>query len=185
MITTSDALEIMAVVAACHPRTAPRMDDRDVARATGSVWAELLNEYDFAKPELVAAVKYRAKTCPDAPEIADVIRVARSIRSDHMARAQIEPAREPEHHLGDAKAVPDVAEYPADWDSNQRRQAYWYALRTHAMPCTTAGWEALAKQLKNEQADHVDAVAPAAKPKGFADKIAAARRSLDAEQSNS
>jgi hypothetical protein len=35
--TTADALEVMAIVAACHHRTAPRLDDRDVALAPAEI----------------------------------------------------------------------------------------------------------------------------------------------------
>ena len=188
MTTPADALRVMMIVAACHHHTAPRIDDREVALATATIWAELFDEYNFSTDELIAAVKKRAKTCPEAPEPADVIRVARATRSDDMARNVLpaaEPNRADEHYPGDSKAAPDAAEYPDEWDSGQCRQAYWYALRTHAMPRTTAGWEAIGKQLKHEQAEHTEFVAPVTKPKGFADKIAAARQSLDAEQAKS
>ena len=36
MITTADALDLMAIVAACHPRTAPRMDDEEAAVTTAT-----------------------------------------------------------------------------------------------------------------------------------------------------
>lgn len=189
MTTVADALEVMTIVTACHHRTAPRMDDREAALATAKIWADLFTEFNFSTGELVAAVKKRAKTCPDAPEPADVIRVARATRTDRMARTS-PPSAEPhhyggEHYPGDAKAAPDLAEYPADWDSDQRRKAYWYALKMHATPRTTASWEAIGKQLKDEQAGRVEILAsPVARTDAVAEKIAAARQSLDAEQSD-
>ena len=158
MISTSDALEIMAVVAACHRRTAPRMDDREAAIATATVWAELFNEHRLAKPDLIAAVKKRAQICPDAPEPADIIRVARAARDDQLARG-IRPVIESraEHHHGDTKAAKDFGEYPADWDAEQRLGAYWYAMNLHAVPQTTAGWEAIAEQMAEARERRVDA----------------------------
>ena len=39
MITRADALDVMTLIQACHRRTAPRMDDREVTLATADVWA--------------------------------------------------------------------------------------------------------------------------------------------------
>lgn len=186
MTTTADALEVMTIVAACHHRTAPRMDDREVALATAKIWGELLDGYEFSTAELVAAVKKRAKSLPDAPEPADIIRVARATRTDHMARTPLIEADtygDDGHYPGDAKAAPDFAEYPADWDADQRRKAYWYAVKMRAWPRTTASWEALGKQLKDEQVGRAEILAsPAAtRTDAVAEKIAAARQSLDAE----
>lgn len=89
MITTADALELVALVAACHYRTAPRMDDREVVLATASVWAELFNEHKFDLPDLIAAVKQRAKGISEAPEPADIIRVARAIRAERNEREEL------------------------------------------------------------------------------------------------
>jgi hypothetical protein len=153
MITTADTLEIMAVVAACHHRTAPRMDDEQAAVATATLWTELFEEFDFGKGELIAAVKSRAKMCPDAPEPADIIRVARSRRSDEMARTPIRPAHhDDEHYPGDSKAALDPAPYPAQWNAEQRVSAYWHATSLHAVPHTTAGWLAIAEQLEHKRA---------------------------------
>lgn len=82
MISRSDAMQVLAVVAACHRRTAPRLDDRDVARATADTWAELFNERHLELPDLIAGVKMRAQHEPDAPEPADIIAFARKIRKD-------------------------------------------------------------------------------------------------------
>ncbi len=151
MISTGEALELMMVVAACHQRTAPRVDDQDVALATASVWAELLNEFDFGKDELVAAVKSRAKFTTEAPEIADIIRVARSERNEGFAKTNgLAPAADTDRRFsGDDKAE-DVAPYPAEWDSDMRVSMYWYALRFHALPRTMSGWNGLAQQREDE-----------------------------------
>ena len=82
MITTADALDVMTVVAACHRRTAPRMDDEQATLATAAIWAELFNEYRLDQPDLLRAVKKRALTHPDAPEPAEIIHHAREIRRD-------------------------------------------------------------------------------------------------------
>lgn len=82
MITRADALELMAVVTACHRRTGPRLDDRDVARATADVWAELFNAHKLEAPDLKAAVMMRARYETEAPEPAEIIQFARKIRKD-------------------------------------------------------------------------------------------------------
>lgn len=86
MTTTADALEIMTIVAACHHRTAPRMDDHEAALATARVWADLFSTYRLELPDLIAAVKKRAATHPDAPEPAEIITFAREIRRDRAER---------------------------------------------------------------------------------------------------
>ena len=86
MASTADALEVMTLVAACHHRTAPRMDDRQAARATARVWAELFSAYRLELPDLLAAVKKRALSHPDAPEPAEIISFAREIRRDRAER---------------------------------------------------------------------------------------------------
>lgn len=87
MITVADALDVMTVVAACHRRTAPRMDDEQATLATAAIWAELFNEYRLEQPDLIRAVKKRALTHPDAPEPAEIIHHAREIRRDRNDRA--------------------------------------------------------------------------------------------------
>jgi hypothetical protein len=84
--TTADALEIMTVVAACHHRTAPRMDDEQAALATASIWAELFSTYKLELRDLIAAVKKRALGHADAPEPAEIIQFAREIRRDRTER---------------------------------------------------------------------------------------------------
>lgn len=86
MTSRADALEIMTLVTACHRRTAPRMDDEQAALATASVWAELFSTYRLELPDLVAAVKKRALSHPDAPEPAEIIAFAREIRRDRTER---------------------------------------------------------------------------------------------------
>lgn len=83
----------MLVVQACHHRTAPRMDDEDVARATATIWAELFSQYKLELPDLVAGVKRRALGQADAPEPAEIIAAAREIRADRTQRESAEERR--------------------------------------------------------------------------------------------
>lgn len=94
MITTSDAMQVMLIVQACHQRTAPRMDDRDVVKATAAIWAELFNEYRLTLPDLIAGVKKRALTHPESPEPAEIIHFAREIRRDRDSRTGPTPEYE-------------------------------------------------------------------------------------------
>jgi hypothetical protein len=98
MTTIADALEVMTLVSVCHHRTAPRMDDRDVAKATAGVWAELFSTYRLELPDLLAAVKKRALSHPDAPEPADIIAFAREIRRDRAERESDAERRAREDH---------------------------------------------------------------------------------------
>jgi len=109
VITRADALEVMAIVTACHRRTGPRLDDRDVARATADIWAELFNAHRLALPDLIAAVKMRAQFEPAAPEPAEIIQFARKIRKDR--RDETGPSPEYEA-LCESKAE-DAAELAA------------------------------------------------------------------------
>ena len=86
MTSTADAMQVMLIVQACHHRTAPRMDDPDVARATAAVWAELFDVYKLDLADLVAGVKKRALGHPDAPEPAEIIAFARDWRRDRTER---------------------------------------------------------------------------------------------------
>lgn len=110
MTTAADAIEVMTVVAACHHRTAPRMDDREVTIATARVWAELFSAYRLDVADLVAAVKKRALAAADAPEPAEIITFARDIRRDRDARQGPSPAYEA---LCESKS-PDAAELAAN-----------------------------------------------------------------------
>lgn len=86
MTTTADALEVMTIVAACHHRTAPRMDDREVTLATAKCWADLFSTYRLELPDLIAAVKKRATIHAEAPEPAEIIAFAREIRRERAER---------------------------------------------------------------------------------------------------
>lgn len=119
MTTTADALEVMTIVAACHHRTAPRMDDEQATLATARVWAELFDVYKLELPDLVAAVKKRATAHPEAPEPAEIITFAREIRRERTERESTaeRQAREDRRdatlearirELAAAKAVPDA-----------------------------------------------------------------------------
>lgn len=111
MTTTADALEVMTVIAACHRRTAPRMDDRQATRATASIWAELFTQYGLELPDLIAAVKKRALVFAEAPEPADVIAFAREIRRDRTEREDHDQRaiREDTHDARLANAVRTLA----------------------------------------------------------------------------
>lgn len=85
-VTTSDAMQVMIVVQACHQRTAPRIDDRDVVTATATIWAELFNAYRLTLPDLIAGVKKRALSHAEAPEPAEIIHFAREVRRERDAR---------------------------------------------------------------------------------------------------
>lgn len=99
--TRADALEVMTLVAACHRRTAPRMDDEQAMLATAEVWAELFTAQKLRKGDLLAAVKLRAQSEPDAPEPADIIRHALKIRRE---RAAGEPPTDEYERLCESKA---------------------------------------------------------------------------------
>ena len=86
MTAISEAIEVMRVIAACHHRTAPRMDDRESVLMTAEVWAELFSVYNLSEADLVAAVKKRARGSSDAPEPAEIIAVAREIRRERAER---------------------------------------------------------------------------------------------------
>lgn len=95
MTTLADALEVMTIVAACHHRTAPRMDDREATLATAGVWAELFSSHRLELADLIAAVKKRAASGhADAPEPAEIITFAREIRRQRDAEAGPTPEYE-------------------------------------------------------------------------------------------
>jgi hypothetical protein len=104
MITTSDAIEVMGVVAACHHRTAPRMDDREAVMVTAKIWSDLFNVHNLELADLKAAVMKRASAvAADAPEPAEIITVARAIRLDRSDR-ETDHQRAIREELLDAKA---------------------------------------------------------------------------------
>lgn len=86
MTTVADALEVMTLIAACHHRTAPRMDDEQVTLATATIWAELFSQYNLELPDLLAGVKRRALSQADAPEPAEIITAAREHRAERCQR---------------------------------------------------------------------------------------------------
>lgn len=86
MITTADAVKVMSYVAACHHRTAPRMDDREAVLATATIWADLFNEYRLEMDDLLASVKKRATSEAVAPEPAEIIKFARERRRERDAK---------------------------------------------------------------------------------------------------
>lgn len=107
MITVADTLEIMAVIAACHHRTAPRLDDREAALVTARIWTRLFDGQNFTSAELIDAVEKRAKVLPDAPEPADVLRVARSTRNENYDRESDEQRQARQNEL-ERKIAPEV-----------------------------------------------------------------------------
>lgn len=113
MTTTADALEVMAEISACHPRTAPRMDDREAIMAMATIWAELFSEWNLDLADLKAAVRKRVhEGLSDAPEPAELITVARSIRSVRtQSESRVE--REARENAWDQKLL----------EANQRRLA--------------------------------------------------------------
>lgn len=116
MTTTSEALQIMGVVAACHQRTAPRLDDEEAAMAIASVWAELFSVHNLDVADLKAAVVKRSAAGADsAPEPAEIITVAREIRrerAERETRAQLD-AREAERdaRLGLESPAPKALDF--------------------------------------------------------------------------
>lgn len=112
MTTVSEAIEVMGVVAACHHRTAPRMDDREAVLATAQVWAELFSIYKLDLADLKDAVKKRATTSADAPEPAEIIAVAREIRRERAERESTEQRHQREAAI-DAKSERRLASITA------------------------------------------------------------------------
>ncbi len=86
MTSRADALDVMAIVAACHHRTAPRMDDREATLAIAQIWADLFSVHNLELPDLIAAVKKRALQHAEAPEPAEIITFARDIRAERGQR---------------------------------------------------------------------------------------------------
>lgn len=104
MTTVSEAIEVMGVVAACHHRTAPRMDDREAVMVTAKIWSDMFNVHNLELADLKAAVMKRAAGgAVDAPEPAEIITVARAIRMDRADRETNEQ-RAAREELLDAKA---------------------------------------------------------------------------------
>lgn len=103
MTSISEAIEIMGLVAACHYKTAPRMDDREVTLATAKIWAELFGTYNLEASDLKAAVMKRATAHAEAPEPAEIIKFAREIRRERAERETTAQRQHRENAI-DAKA---------------------------------------------------------------------------------
>lgn len=117
-----------------------------------AAWAEVVDQYDIDQSDLLAGVTAYYSTNPGGRvmQVADLVRHARAIRCERDERTslpEIEPRRPAEHFPGDAKAAKDPADYPKGWTAEQRSSAYWYAINMRAVPHSTAGWVAIAKQL--------------------------------------
>lgn len=59
---------------------------------------------------------------------------------------------------GDAKAAPDQAPYPADWTSEQRIAAGWYALRHNITVRNTNEWLGLQRRLEGDAQRHKERI---------------------------
>lgn len=138
----NDVIDVLSVVAAATRRS---VGETDVA-----IWEPIIGS--LSKDLALQAVRDHIRENPGVwLEPGHVYQRARAIRRDEMERDNWAPAiesRQTEHYPGDAKAAPDLADFPSDWDSAQRTTAYWYALRMHAVPQSTSGWKALAAQIK-------------------------------------
>lgn len=88
MTTPADAAEVMRLVAACHPRTAPRIDDRQAVTVMATIWAELFDEpYKLELRHLLAGVRRRVtEGFADAPEPAEIITYARKVRREECEK---------------------------------------------------------------------------------------------------
>lgn len=141
-MTRDDVIDVLSAVAAADRRT--------VGEADVDVWQAIIG--GLTKDFALQAVRDHLRDRPGVwLEPGHVYQRARAIYRDELDRnvpVAITPAnRSDEHYPGDAKAAPDPAPYPKDWDADRRTSAYWYALTLHAMPHSTSGWEALEKQM--------------------------------------
>jgi hypothetical protein len=130
-------------------------DHRTVGQTDVDLWHAVLN--DIPKDAaIVALVEHRREQPGVWLEAGHIYQRVRAQARDRMAREplpQHRPDEEPEHYPGDAKAAPDIPDYPAHWNTYERTAAYWYALRLKALPRTTAGWQAIAEQLHEHLED--------------------------------
>lgn len=111
MTTQADALDVMLVVQACHPRTAPRQDDPEVTNAMAVVWAEMFDAFGLGLDDLRAAVKRRAVKepgCP-APEPGEIVKYAREIRNERAAKEQSVPQLRDAHEARIDQKIADFA----------------------------------------------------------------------------
>lgn len=143
-----DIIDVLTAVAAGDRRT--------VGEADVTMWGQVINDGTrITKDEALIAVVAHFRERPGVwLEPGHIVERVFARRRDAIDRAPI-PAIEGSHfeghYPGDVKAAADPAEYPAEWDTDQRVTTYWYAVRMHAMPTTTTGWKALAAQLKSKQ----------------------------------
>jgi hypothetical protein len=146
-MTRDDVIDVLSVVAAATRRTVGEMD--------ADIWQAIIGE--LPKDLALQAVRDHLRDQPSVwLEPGHVYQRARAIRRDELDRSaaprQIESNRD-EHFRGDVKAERDPAPYPRYWTADQRTVAYWYAVSLHAMPHSTAGWEAIAQQIERKRAE--------------------------------
>ena len=113
-----------------------------------AAWAEVVDQYDLDQDDLLAGVTayYASNLDGRTMQVADLLKHARIIRADRLDRDKMTNLGGASRSHGDEHYPGDPGEYPREWDSDQRVLTYWYAIRMHAMPATTAGWYALAEQ---------------------------------------
>lgn len=111
MTTQADALDVMLIVQACHPRTAPRQDDLEVTNAMAVVWAEMFDAFELDLDDLRAAVKRRAVKEPGcaAPEPGEIVKYAREIRNERAAKEQGIPELRQAHEAKIDRKILDFA----------------------------------------------------------------------------
>lgn len=119
-ITRADALEVMACVAACHPRSAPRWhDDPDAANLTADTWARMFNRHNLAKADLLTAVENRAADTTDtAPEPGEIIQVARAVR---RTRSDAEMTNPDTRALREARIDRKIEEFAGNFGIRELR----------------------------------------------------------------
>jgi hypothetical protein len=141
----NDVIDVLSVVAAATRRS---VGESDVA-----IWEPVIGS--LPKDLALQAVRDHIRDSPGVwLEPGHVYQRARAIHRDYLDREtapSIQAKREQEHFPGDAKSAPDAAPYPPEWTTEQRLTTYWYALRFHAVPHTTAGWRALLEQRESEK----------------------------------
>jgi hypothetical protein len=141
----NDVIDVLSVVAAATRRS--------VGEADVAIWEPVIGS--LPKDLALQAVRDHIRDSPGVwLEPGHVYQRARAIRRDEMDRDTWNPPIESghtEHYPGDEKAGRDLADYPAGWTPEQRIDAYWYAMNTRAVPHTTAGWEAIARQLERKR----------------------------------
>lgn len=149
-----DVIDVLSVIAAATRRS--------VGEADVAIWEPVIGA--LPKDLALQAVRDHIRDSPGVwLEPGHVYQRARAIRRDDMERndtwtPSIESRANDEHYPGDAKAAPEMAPFPADWDSDQRRTAYWQAVRLHAFPRTSASWKALSEQAVTQKERHANLI---------------------------